>query len=178
MTSVGGMLDVIIRPMGEDDLDQVHAIDQISFSLPWAKRAFRYELLENPHSLLWVAELDCKVVGAIVVWIILDEAHISTLAVLPEHRLQGYAQKLVVKALSSAVESGAQHATLEVRASNIAAQNLYRGFGFEIVGRRPRYYQDNQEDALIMTLTDLDQKIERLVETYPAQFPGNKSSAR
>ena len=173
MTSGGGLLDVIIRPMGEDDLDQVHAIDQISFSLPWPKRAFRYELLHNPKSLLWVAELGHKVVGAIVVWIILDEAHISTLAVLPEHRRQGYAQKLVIQALTSALEYGAQHATLEVRVSNAAAQNLYRGFGFEIVGRRPRYYQDNREDALIMTLADLDQKIERLVETYPAQISEN-----
>jgi ribosomal-protein-alanine N-acetyltransferase len=177
MTSGGGSLDVIIRLMVEDDLDQVHAIDQISFSLPWPKRAFRYELLENPNSILLVAELSRKVVGAIVVWMIVDEAHISTLAVLPEHRRQGYAQKLVIEALISAVESGAQHATLEVRASNLAAQNLYRGFGFEIVGRRPRYYLDNQEDALIMTLADLDQKIERLVGAFPAHTSGNKDSA-
>ena len=180
MMSPGTDLNLIIRPMGEDDLDQVQAIDQISFSLPWPKRAFRYELLENPKSMLWVAEMNHKVVGAIVVWIILVEAHIATLAVLPEFRRQGYAQKLVLKALTSAKENGAQHTTLEVRASNIVAQNLYRGFGFEIVGRRPQYYQDNREDALIMTLVDLDQKIGRLIETFPADIsrniaePGNR----
>jgi len=168
---------MIIRPMGEDDLEQVQEIDQISFSLPWPKRAFRYELFENPKSILWVAEINNKVVGAIVVWIILDEAHIATLAVLPEFRRKGYAQKLVLKALTSAIENEAQHATLEVRASNIAAQNLYIGFGFEIISRRPRYYQDNREDALIMTLADLDQKIERLIDTYPAHLSQKITSA-
>jgi ribosomal-protein-alanine N-acetyltransferase len=176
MTSPGVVLDVIIRPMGEDDLEQAWAIDQISFSLPWPKRAFRYELFENPKSKLWVAEMNHKVVGAIVVWVILDEAHIATLAVLPEFRRLGYAQKLVLKALTSAIGDGAQHATLEVRASNIAAQNLYRGFGFEIVGRRLSYYQDNREDALIMTLADLDQKIEHLIETYAVNFSRNRTS--
>ena len=92
------------------------------------------------------------VVGVIVVWLIVDEAHIATLAVHPELRRQGIAQKLLCVALKEAAEDGMLSALLEVRAGNEAAQDLYRKFGFEVVGRRPRYYQDNFEDALLMTL--------------------------
>jgi ribosomal-protein-alanine N-acetyltransferase len=92
------------------------------------------------------------VVGVIVVWLIVDEAHIATLAVHPELRRQGIAQKLLCVALKDAAEDGMLSALLEVRAGNKAAQDLYGKFGFEGVGRRPRYYQDNFEDALLMTL--------------------------
>ena len=151
-----------IRPMREDDLDAVQAIDRLSFSLPWPASAFRYELLENPHSFLRVAEIEDadgshRVVGAVVVWMVLDEAHIATLAVHPDYRQRGIAQQLMVDALKEGFQRGAQLSTLEVRHQNIAAQKLYLRFGFEIVGYRPRYYQDNHEDALIMTLKELDQ---------------------
>ena len=146
-----------------DDIDQVILIDRLSFSLPWPASAFRYELGNNPSSLLWVAELveaggKPTVVGAIVVWMILDEAHIATLAVHPEHRRRGISQLLLITVLRQAIERGAALATLEVRASNLAAQALYKKFRFDIVGRRPRYYQDNFEDALIMTV-DFSEKI-------------------
>jgi ribosomal-protein-alanine N-acetyltransferase len=140
-----------------DDIDQVLLIDRLSFSLPWPASAFRHELVHNPSSLLWVAELDLTngspcVAGAVVVWMILDEAHIATLAVHPDYRRRGISQQLLVTVLHQAVERGAVLATLEVRANNLAAQNLYKKFDFEIVGRRPQYYQDNFEDALIMTV--------------------------
>lgn len=147
---------VRIRPMRLDDIDQVILIDRLSFSLPWPASAFRHELVNNPSSLLWVAELDLPdgspfVVGAVVVWMILDEAHLATLAVHPDYRRRGVSQQMLVIVLLQAIERGAALATLEVRASNLAAQALYKRFKFEIVGRRPRYYQDNMEDALIMT---------------------------
>ena len=154
---------VRIRPMRLDDIDQVVLIDRLSFSLPWPASAFRYELVNNPTSLLWVAELEFPdgsrgVVGAVVVWMILDEAHIATLAVHPEYRRQKISQQLLIVALRQAIERGAALATLEVRSSNLAAQALYKHFKFEVVGRRPRYYQDNMEDALIMT-ADFSQPI-------------------
>lgn len=143
-----------------EDLAAVHQIDCLSFSLPWPANAFRYELLENPNSRLWVAEIERDdgtgvVVGAIVVWLVVDEAHIATLAVHPDYRRHGIATQLLRTALRECARLGMRTATLEVRASNLAAQALYHKFGFEVVGRRRGYYQDNQEDALIMTLSDL-----------------------
>jgi ribosomal-protein-alanine N-acetyltransferase len=148
---------VHMRPMRLEDIDAVIQIDRLSFSLPWPASAFRYELVDNPTSLLWVAEVDTPeggrcVVGAVVVWMILDEAHIATLAVHPDYRRQGISRRLLATVLRQAIERGADLATLEVRANNLAAQALYKQFRFEIVGRRPRYYQDNFEDALIMTV--------------------------
>jgi ribosomal-protein-alanine N-acetyltransferase len=89
-------------------------------------------------------------------WLIIDEAHIATLAVHPELRRQRIARKLMCVALTEAAQAGAISALLEVRAGNAAAQNLYRDFGFEVVGRRPHYYRDNQEDALLLTLANLN----------------------
>jgi ribosomal-protein-alanine N-acetyltransferase len=160
---------VHIRSMCLDDLEQVQAIDQLSFSLPWPASAFRYELLENPRSLLWVAEVNGQgeqriIVGAIVVWLILDEAHIATLAVHPDYRGRGIGQSLLVTALQGSALGGAQMATLEVRANNSAAQALYQHFGFDVVGRRLQYYRDNNEDAILMTLNQLDEAYLRWLE--------------
>lgn len=152
---------VHIRPMRLDDLPQVVEIDQQAFSLPWPKSAYRFELTENPNSLTYVAELvnptaGPEVIGLCVVWLILDEAHIATLAIRPDYRRMGVARKLLVQALVDSIQHACISATLEVRAGNLAAQALYREFGFEVVGGRPKYYQDNLEDALIMTVQKLD----------------------
>jgi ribosomal-protein-alanine N-acetyltransferase len=154
-----------IRPMRLDDLQEVQAIDRASFSLPWPPSSYRYELEDNQFSFLYVAEdrggaETSRVVGMIVVWMIMDESHIATLAVLPEFRRKGISQLLLKVALIEAIRRGARLATLEVRASNRVAHALYRRFRFAVVGRRPRYYQDNQEDALIMTV-DLQQKVDQ-----------------
>lgn len=159
-----------IRPMQNADLEQVTAIDQASFSMSWPKSAFTFELNENPLSMLWVAEIQepdhrKRVVGIIVIWLILDEAHIATLAVHPHNRRQGIAQELISTALEAAIEKGMQQATLEVRASNIAAQELYHRFNFEIVGQRHRYYQDNGEDAIIMTAHHLNNEYLKWLRT-------------
>jgi ribosomal-protein-alanine N-acetyltransferase len=152
---------VIIRPMQAEDLPAVQAIDQVSFAMPWPASAYRYELYDNPHSLLWVAEAvgpdeQRQVVGMVVVWLIIDEAHIATIAVHPDYRARGIAAELMAAALSGALEHGMLTATLEVRAHNPPAHKLYQRFRFEVVGRRPRYYRDNNEDALIMTIDKLD----------------------
>jgi len=85
-----------------EDLDQVVAIDQVSFSLPWPARSFRFEITDNPAARGWVAETDDRVVGMLVLWMIVDEAHIATLATHPDFRRQGIAQQLLIHALQSA----------------------------------------------------------------------------
>jgi ribosomal-protein-alanine N-acetyltransferase len=92
-----------------------------------------------------------RVVGYCGFWMAADEAHISTIAVTPSYREQGIGQFLLVTAIEQAIELGANIMSLEVRVSNITAQNLYRKYGFKVVGCRRRYYSDNREDALIMT---------------------------
>jgi [ribosomal protein S18]-alanine N-acetyltransferase len=151
---------ILIRVMEADDLEQVYAIDQMSFSMPWPASAYQYELYDNPRSLLWVAEATAPnrtphIVGMIVVWLIMDEAHIATIAVHPDYRGQGIARHILRVALEGSIQHGSRSATLEVRAHNIAAQQLYRRFRFEVVGNRPRYYRDNNEDAWIMTVEGL-----------------------
>jgi len=165
-------IDFSIRPMRLEDVPRVYAIDALSFELPWPERSYRFELVENPTSELWVAEVQqaerIEVVGMIVLWVIVDEAHIGSIAVHPDYRRQGIAQALLVRALGAASRRGATQATLEVRRSNLAAQALYRRFGFEVVGIRPRYYRNNQEDALLMTAMKYDPaQLQRLLEKPP-----------
>lgn len=158
------VVEPIIRRMRLEDVEQVHAIDVLSFSMPWTERSYRFELTENPSSHLWVAELNGRVVAMIAYWLIVDEAHIGTIAVHPEYRRRGIARRLLAETLIAMSEKGARSATLEVRRSNLAAQDLYRKFGFKVVGLRPRYYRDNNEDALLMTLENIDREIlQRLV---------------
>ena len=152
---------VNIRKMVAQDIPAVIDLDQKSFSLPWPERSFRFEVTDNPASRCWVAELDDKVVGMIVVWLIVDEAHVATLATHPDFRRQGIAKRLLSYALRQLIGEGAQTSFLEVRESNFAAQEMYRKFGYQPSGRRLRYYKDNDEDAILMTLDSL--KAERLV---------------
>jgi len=145
-----------LRPMRLEDVPVVAAIDQISFSTPWSESTYRQELRENTAAYLYVAEKKQKqsktaeIIGYVGFWFIVDEAHISTLAVHPYWRRQGIAQLILAYALEQANRLGAELATLEVRESNKAAIELYQKFGFELKGRRNGYYRDNDEDALIM----------------------------
>ncbi len=158
---------VTIRPMEDADIPAVQALDRQAFALPWPPSAYAHELHHSPHSRLWVAEVEGQVVGFIVLWLILDEAHVATLAVHPDFRRRGIARRLLETLLTAAREAGARLATLEVRAGNLPAQALYRHYGFREVGRRPKYYTDNGEDALIMTVM-LDS---------PAEFPAEGDQA-
>jgi ribosomal-protein-alanine N-acetyltransferase len=148
-------MKLIIRKMILDDVPAVVELDQKSFSLPWPERSFRFELTDNPASRCWVAEVDEKIVGMIVVWLIVDEAHVATIATHPDFRREGIAKKLLAHALRKLIEQGARSSFLEVRESNLAAQELYRKFGYEETGRRRRYYKDNDEDAILMNLGSL-----------------------
>jgi [ribosomal protein S18]-alanine N-acetyltransferase len=170
---------ITVRRMREEDIDQVVLLDQMSFSLPWPPSAYRNEL-QNPGGRTWVAETslseplafmppigspfkelirnpgETAIAGMLVLWLILDEAHIASVAVHPQMRHIGIGRELVRTALVNAAGEGAVSALLEVRAGNLTAQNLYREFGFEVVGKRAHYYKDNSEDALLMTLEPLE----------------------
>jgi [ribosomal protein S18]-alanine N-acetyltransferase len=164
-------MDVHVRPMTLEDLEQVHAIDVLSFSMPWPERSFRFELTGNPVSRVWVSETpsehgELKLVGVIVIWLILDEAHIGTFAIHPDARQQRIGQMLLAQALLKVQREGAKQAYLEVRKSNEPAITLYKKFGFEVSGVRPRYYHDNNEDALLLTLSEINpSELEKYIGT-------------
>jgi len=154
-------MNLLIRKMILEDMPAVIELDQISFSLPWPERSFRFELTDNPASRCWVAEVDKRVVGMVVAWLFVDEVHIATIATHPAFRRQGIARKLLSHTLLHAMKEGAGSSFLEVRESNLAAQEMYRKFGFEEAGRRKRYYKDNYEDAILMSLASLN--VDRLL---------------
>ena len=134
----------------------VSLLDQLSFTEPWPKNTFAYELTTN-YSICQVAvDLSGNVLGAIIVWLVVDEAHIATIAVHPDHRQKGIGAGLLANALLIASYRGAVTSLLEVRVSNLPALKLYERFGYQAVGVRKNYYQDNQEDALLLNLTCLD----------------------
>ena len=146
----------LIRRMTLADVPAVHEIDLLSFSLPWPERSFRFELTENQVSRGWVTEVDGKVAAMLVLWFIVDEAHIATIAVHPDFRRQGIGEQILLYALRAARAEGAQRAFLEVRAGNAAAQAMYRKYGFTVAGVRRGYYKDNNEDAFLMNLEKFD----------------------
>ena len=145
-------MTALIRRMTLEDVPRVHEIDTLSFSLPWPERSFRFELNENPVTRAWVAEVDGKIAAMLVLWLIVDEAHIATIAVHPDFRRQGIGEQILLHSLRAAHKEGAQRAFLEVRTGNAPAQAMYRKYGFEVAGVRPGYYKDNNEDALLMNL--------------------------
>ncbi len=151
------MVELRFRQMRLEDVEQVYAIDVLSFALPWSERSYRFEILENQTSRNWVAEAtdaqgEILIVGMVVTWVILDEAHVATIAVHPDFRRLGIGQRLLARTLLDDAAHGATQAFLEVRRGNQAALAMYARFGFEVTGVRPRYYVDNNEDALLMTL--------------------------
>jgi ribosomal-protein-alanine N-acetyltransferase len=150
----------LIRQMTSADLEQVSEIDSVSFSLPWPKTSFEYEL-RNPVSHLIVIETEGsngekRIAGMICTWVIEEEGHIATFAIHPGYRRLGLANRLLGEALLQAAREGVELVYLEVRRSNLAAIHMYEKFGFKTTGIRAGYYSDNHEDALMMTLEDLD----------------------
>jgi [ribosomal protein S18]-alanine N-acetyltransferase len=139
-----------IRRMEMKDLDDISEVEKLSFSIPWSRESFISELKTNLFARYLVIEHDKKVIGYGGMWIVLDEAHITNIAIHPEFRGQRLGEKLMRELMSIAWSSGAASMTLEVRKSNEIAKNLYRKFGFVEEGIRRGYYTDNGEDAIIM----------------------------
>jgi [ribosomal protein S18]-alanine N-acetyltransferase len=147
---------VVVDPMRFEDVPAVHEIERMSFRTPWPAYAFEQELRGNRLARYVVARAGDRVVGFAGIWLMVDEAHVTTFGVHPDWRRQSIGRHLLLNLAELSVAIGARRMTLEVRASNLAAQALYRAFGFEIAGRRHRYYSDDGEDALVMTTPDLD----------------------
>jgi ribosomal-protein-alanine N-acetyltransferase len=149
---------VRIEPMRLDDVPAVQAIEQASFTTPWPPHAYRNELESNRLATYLVARIDDAVVGYAGVWLMVDEAHITTFAVDPRWRRQRIGERLLVAVLDVARQRRAREATLEVRLSNLPARRLYEKYGFKPVGLRPHYYSDDREDALVMTTDPLSER--------------------
>ena len=143
------MCDTVIRRMTLNDVDAVYAIETAAFARPWTREDFIKEMTVNTCARYLVAERDGKIIGYAGAWIVLDEAHITNVAVAESFRGQGIGKLLTAGLLQYASNLGVVYATLEVRRSNEKAQKLYQSLGFEYVGVRKRYYEDNGEDALI-----------------------------
>lgn len=152
------MIPITIEDMRKEDIDQILEIEELSFPSPWSREAFLTELGQRDSSRFLVAKSEGKVVGYAGFWLIFDEAHITNLAVHPDYRKRKIGERLIRFLLKLAVSKGAKEATLEVRPSNLAAQSLYKKFGFEVRGIRRGYYSDTGEDALIMGKKNLTKK--------------------
>lgn len=143
-----------IEPMTEAHLPEVMRIERQVFMPGWSEEAFRSDL-RNPAALYLALKLGNKIVAYAGMWLVVDEAHITNVAVLPDYRGRNFAKRLIHRLLNIARERGCVKATLEVRVSNTPAQKLYEKFGFRPVAARAKYY-DNVEDALIMWLEGLE----------------------
>lgn len=144
-----------VEPMRMGDVAAVLEIERLSFSSPWPAYAFEQELTANRMAHYVVARSGGRVVGFAGIWLMVDEGHITTFGVHPDHRRQGVGRRLLLRLAELAIELRSVRMTLEVRVSNLPAQALYRSFGFRVAGRRVAYYSDDGEDALVMTTPDL-----------------------
>ncbi|QHA90236.1 ribosomal protein S18-alanine N-acetyltransferase [Bacillus sp. N1-1] len=141
---------VSFRSMTIEDIEAVMRIEHATFPTPWSRSAFYNEIVINHFATYLLLEVGEEIAGYCGVWVIIDEAHITNIALHPEYRGMKLGEALLNKAIHFAKSRGALKMTLEVRVSNTVAQNLYRKFGFEEGGIRKNYYTDNQEDALVM----------------------------
>ena len=146
-------MKIILREMELKDLDYIIEIEKEAFTTPWSKSAFKKEITENLLAKYIVAEVDGEPVGYAGIWLILDEGHITNIAVKKESRGQGIGKYLIMGLIDFCKKSKLVNMTLEVRQSNIIAQNLYKKYGFIDCGIRPNYYSDDHEDAMIMWKT-------------------------
>ena len=139
--------------MKEEDIDSVLEISSLSFSIPWSKDSYIQELT-NPIARYLVAKIDNKIVGFVGTWIVLDESHITNIAIHPNYRKQGIGSSLLEAFLKYCKSQGCIAFTLEVRNSNKAARTLYEKYNFKQEGVRKGYYEDTKEDAIIMWLRE------------------------
>lgn len=180
-----GDLPYALAPMRLEDLPTVAAIEKQVFATPWSIQAYRQEILYHDNATYlvlrhtgglgarkglptrpWGAQDDPSLIGYGGVWLIVEEAHVCTLAVRTLWRKRGLGEMIFAALIEKALEQNASVVTLEVRASNYAAQNLYSKYGLHKVGVRKSYYPDNQEDALIMSTPPIQTAV------YQAAFTG------
>ncbi len=146
---------VILRPMRLEDIEHVSRLERRCYTLPWSSSAYATEV-GNPSAYYTVAtEMDNTILGYAGMWVIMDELHITTIAVDPIQRGRKIGERLLLDLIEEGMARGAERATLEVRERNIVAHNLYLKYGFEDVAVRKNYYSDNGENAVIMWANDL-----------------------
>lgn len=140
----------MIRMMELEDIEQVMAIDKASFPTPWPEEIFKQEIRDNEFAFYYVLEHKGKIIGYAGTWMILGDAQVTNIALLPEMRGKKLGERLFKHVLSQAMMIGMERLSLEVRVSNVIAQKMYRKFGLVPGGVRKNYYSDNNEDAIVM----------------------------
>ncbi len=146
-------MNISIREMRESDLDRIMEIENKTFTPPWSREAFLLELNKNLLAKYIVGMVDGDIAGYGGIWLIIDEGHITNIAVEEKYRGLGVGKKIVEGLINLCVDRGLRAITLEVRKSNEIAKSLYKKYGFVESGIRPKYYADNNEDAIIMWKT-------------------------
>lgn len=141
---------ISLRRMMLQDIDEVLEVEHLCFTSPWSRQAFVTELVDNRLADYLVMVYENRIIGYIGVWLVIDEGHITNVAVHPDFRGMHLGESLMRTAMLNCLARGMKRMTLEVRVTNIVAQNLYEKLGFVSVGKRRGYYTDNNEDALIM----------------------------
>ena len=154
------MDQVTFRRMTLKDLDQIMALEKASFTAPWSRNAFTGELTDNHFARYLVMQLGDDIIGYGGMWIIIDEAHVTNIAVSPTYRGMKLGERLLRFMMAVAATEGARKMTLEVRVSNFSAKNLYHKLGFVEAGLRKGYYTDNREDAIIMWADIPEQEVD------------------
>jgi [ribosomal protein S18]-alanine N-acetyltransferase len=140
----------IVRQMQLADIPAVYTIETASFATPWTIDIFEREITENTFANYFVIENEGVIAGYCGMWLVIDEAQITNIAILPNYRGKKLGEKLFAHVMEQAILAGAYRLSLEVRVSNLPAQHLYRKFGLVPGGIRKNYYTDNQEDAIVM----------------------------
>ncbi len=144
------MSEITIRKMEIADVDQVMEVERVSFTTPWTTVIFYQEIVDNQYAYYYVIEWNGRIVGYVGTWVVLEDAQVTNIAIMPELRGNKLGEKLFQYMLLQIKLIGATRLSLEVRESNIPAQKLYRKFGLVPGGIRKNYYTDNQEDAIVM----------------------------
>lgn len=143
-------LELAVRKMLPDDLDAVMSVEQDSFPAPWSRSAFEDELAQNRLARYLVATAENQIVGYAGTWLVVNEAHVTNVAVDSRFRNRGIGRLLMEQLMELAREEGMESMTLEVRVSNQSARKLYKHLGFIEKGIRRNYYSETKEDALVL----------------------------
>lgn len=158
------MNEITFRPMQKADVARVAELERLCFRSPWSAQALAGEL-KNAAARYRVGVVGETIQAYAGMWVLYDEAHITNVAVAPDYRRKGFGRAIMEEMLRTAHFYGASQMTLEVRESNLGAQALYEGLGFENAGRRKRYYSDTGEDAFIMWNRDIAKTLAALLNT-------------
>jgi [ribosomal protein S18]-alanine N-acetyltransferase len=148
-----------IAPMKNEDIPRVLQIESLCFSTPWPRNAFSNELNDNKLAHYFIGRFENQVIAYSGLWVVLEDAHITTIAVIPAQQRKRFGEQMLVHLIEESIGRGARWITLEVRESNVAAQNLYKKYGFTVVSTRRGYYSDNDENALVMWAGNLKGEI-------------------